>query len=305
MLGSAIFELAAAQRVPRIAAATPKLTVQIWDLTAGHRISQFETVFYFGGRRIALSPDGDRCAAAEWNKGRHGGVACYDAVTGNLLWQRSDIRHTQAVRFSPSGDHVWCSQSEGPLQQLNAATGETTQKFRGVSGIAVSPYEADHLFQKSTGFLVQTARQFVIPRESFALLDAAFSPNAVCISEATGPVRCIDSNTAQERWRYLPPPGCHVIRLVYRPPDDHFYGVEMGYREGASHRLLRCHAHTGKAEAVRPLTRPFSMEFVPAGDLVLDSEGEMFDLSTGDSLGRLEFPQREYPDPQRPGHPPS
>ncbi|MBN8733362.1 MAG: PQQ-binding-like beta-propeller repeat protein [Acidobacteria bacterium] len=305
MLGSAIFELAAAQRVPRIAAATPKRTVQIWDLTASQRISQFETVFYFGGRRIALSPDGDRCAAAEWNKGRHGGVACYDAVTGNVLWQRSDIRHTQAVRFSASGEHVYCRLNEGPLQQLNAATGETTQKFRGAFGITDSPYSTDRLLEKSAGFLVQAAREFVIPRESFAPLDAAFSPDALCLSEGGGPVRCFDCHTAHERWRYQPPPGCHITRLVYRPADGNFYGVELRYQEASSHHLIRCHAHTGQPETVRLLPSPSNMAFVPAGDLVLDTQGEMFDLATGKSLGRLEFPQREYPDPKGPAHIPS
>ena len=55
-----------AHKAPRVAAALFERTVQLWDVRTAQQLSQFETVFSFGGRRLALSPYGDLCVAAGW-----------------------------------------------------------------------------------------------------------------------------------------------------------------------------------------------------------------------------------------------
>jgi hypothetical protein len=89
----AIRELAAARSVPRIAAAFVERTIQIWDVSKSERLAEFDTVYNFGGgHRLALNPKGVTCVAASWIKGVRGGVACYNATSGALLWHRTDIR---------------------------------------------------------------------------------------------------------------------------------------------------------------------------------------------------------------------
>ncbi len=125
MKASAIRHLAGAFNAPRVAAALFERTVQLWDGQTAQQISQFETVLSFGCHRLALSPSGEMCVAAAWQKGKRGGVTCYDAATGAVLWHRTDIRHTQSVRFSAAGNSIWCRLEEGRLQHLSASTGET------------------------------------------------------------------------------------------------------------------------------------------------------------------------------------
>src|SRR5436309_1980771 len=104
MLDSAIRTLVAASRVPIVAAAFFEHKVQIWNWSTGEQLSEFDTVFSFGGHRLALSPSGDTCVAANWNKGKRGGLVCYAVPSGQTIWHRPDIRHTQGLRFSVPAD---------------------------------------------------------------------------------------------------------------------------------------------------------------------------------------------------------
>jgi hypothetical protein len=164
MRASAIRHLAAARKAPRIAAAFFKHTIQLWDTQTTHQLSQFDTVLDYGGRRIALNPAGELCVVAAWTKGKRGGVACYDALTGSVLWHRTDIRHTQGVRFSRGGESIWCGVQDGRLQHLNSCTGATRDALAGVDDVLDSPYSDQLLLQKRTlGFSSKARTTFIFP----------------------------------------------------------------------------------------------------------------------------------------------
>lgn len=114
MRKSAIRQLAVSCDSARLAAACFEKTVQVWDLTTREQIKEFETVFYFGGNRLAIDAVAQRCVTAGWNKGKRGGVACYETDTGKLMWHRKDLRHTQRVRFSPIRNAFWCVKRHRP-----------------------------------------------------------------------------------------------------------------------------------------------------------------------------------------------
>lgn len=136
---SAIRELATARSAPRLAAALFERTVQVWNLRNSRLISEFETVYGFGGLRLTLDPAGENCVAAGWTKGVRGGVACHNALTGVMVWHRTDIRQTQFVRFSSNGEFVWVGLESGSFHKLNAGTGQTTGRLVGVKEVFDSP----------------------------------------------------------------------------------------------------------------------------------------------------------------------
>src|ERR1700760_1749023 len=103
-------EIVTARSAPIVSAASHngdypffKGAAQIWDWSNGRKLSEFPTVFD-GMRRHALSPEGEFYIAANWRKGKDGGVACYSTRTGDEIWHRSDLRQVQGIRFSPKGD---------------------------------------------------------------------------------------------------------------------------------------------------------------------------------------------------------
>lgn len=292
MEGSAIHEFAGAQHAPIIAAAARSPMVQIWNCMTGEITAQFETVLALFGRRLAISPTGDRCVAAAWEKGHRGGVACYDTSNGAILWQRTDIRQTQAIRFSPAGDLVWCMcmSADGPrLLELNAFSGETTGDQLGFDDVIASRY-SQHLLVVGGEFVVQgPSAAFTIPRLLGRLfLDAEFGLDALCISE--GLVRCFDSLTGEERWRHEPAPHHQILCPQFRPGDGCFYAVDE--RRAASRLLIRLDAKTGQRHEICSLQTSWAEAFAANGDLVVTSDGAVIEVSSGKELRRLAFPVR-------------
>jgi hypothetical protein len=121
----------------------------------------------------------------------------------------------------------------GRFQKLDSGTGSTVADFVGIKKAWDSPYTDLLLLEtRSRGYTIKGPKDWRIPSLSFALLDAAFGPDRVCVSEAGGAVRCVDCASGSEIWRYLPPRDTHVLRLYYRRPDRHFYGVQWEYSRG-------------------------------------------------------------------------
>jgi hypothetical protein len=293
---SAIRQLAAARNAARLAAAFVERTIQIWDLERCEQLSEFDSVFDFGGHRVTLSPSGDICVAAGWTKGKRGGVAAYDALTGSPIWHRPDIRQTQFVRFSCLGDIVGCGVEAGRFQQLDAHTGATVDTFTGVKKIFDSPF-SNLLFLETRhrGFHIKGLEDVLIPNETFALLDAAVSSDVLCLSEAGGSVRCLDCRSGLEEWRYNPPSNTHVLRLGYRPADRHFYGVQWEYERGTSRTLFRFGQGCDQYEEICQL-QSWDEEFCLDTNALVTSGGEVISVTTGEIVNRLAFPQKDYPD---------
>lgn len=126
-----IRHLAASHAGPRAAAATFQSEVEIWDIASGQRVSAFDTVLDFGGRRLAIGPDGDWCVAAAYHV--HG-IACYDTASGAERWRRKDLKKCQYVGVSCDGRRIYCCFDERPCFVLDASTGETLESLRGVRG---------------------------------------------------------------------------------------------------------------------------------------------------------------------------
>jgi outer membrane protein assembly factor BamB len=213
------------------------------------------------------------------------------------------MRHTQSVRFSSMGETVWCGVQDGQLQQLDALTGATVDTLVAVERVFDSAHSNLLLLDTRTGgFVVKGPRDLRIPKLTFGLLDAVFSPDQLCLSEAGGPVRCLEAESGAERWRYEPPKTSHVLRLGYRPVDRCFYGVQWEYQRGTSRVVFRFAGEDGQYEEIRQLRSDnlqlcsWEEEFCIDGDALVTSTGEVISVRDGNVINRLAFPQTEYPD---------
>ena len=295
MLDSAIRTISIARSSPIAAAAYFERKVQIWNFATAELISELDTVFEFGGHRLAVSPRGDCCVAASFRAGPNGGVVCYEARSGRIVWQRADLRGVQGVRFSAMDDTIWCEIADRPVQSLDAHSGLTLGSLRTIQDVYDSLFTAHQLRERRGDLiLIQDSFKRRVPRLTFAILDATFSPDALCLSDAGGPVRCLDLGTAEEKWRYAPQAGCHVLGLSYQA-DQSFYGVEWPYGRGGPKTLLRLSQGSGAVKNVCTLnTYPDAFGFGQGN--VLASSGDVVSLLTGSIVRRLAFPLENYPD---------
>ncbi|XVJ58475.1 MAG: hypothetical protein HEQ23_03370 [Tepidisphaera sp.] len=101
----------------------------------GEVIAEHDLVHSFGGRRLALSPDGSRLCTGCYEGGvrqkPHGsGVRCYETVTGQLLWERPDLLKPQIMLCGPGPEMVTVCRAVGGASVVRWSDGATVRRIR-------------------------------------------------------------------------------------------------------------------------------------------------------------------------------
>jgi hypothetical protein len=241
-----------------------------------------------GGTRLAVTPDGRNCIAAAYHVE---GIAGYAASDGTEVWRRKDLKKTQTLRISLDGRRVYACFDNRSCQVLNRETGKTIKTWAGVRDVWESPYQPVMLLEKRTLVLQSPEERKIasVRAETFAVLCVAFGPGLVCVSESTGPLRCLSTETGEERWRFQEK-GQHFLEVAFAEQTQAFVGVCWPYEHGGSFRLLRFEPQSGEASVVTELGKAGEFEFCLRGTRMLLSDGSVMDSATGDPVGKLAFP---------------
>jgi outer membrane protein assembly factor BamB len=276
----------------RIAAAESKRIVHVWDVAVARHIATFDTTLDFGGDRLGITSDGQRCIVGSYHRY---GVAAYDSETGREQWRRKELKKVQKVHISHDNQLVFCGFSGRSGQFLRSESGETEIVLHDVREVHESPYapiilvcgdEADFLLLR-----YPSCEQFArFRRATFALLDAAFAPGKICVTESTGPIRCFDVVTGEMCWRVIHKQGEHALKVGYSESDACFYCVIRPYQHGGNRRLHRLDANSGSQEFVADLGDSHEEAFCLRGSHLVDSHGRVWNLATGTISNVLEFP---------------
>lgn len=274
-----------------IAAAEFEHTAHVWDVAAQMHLATFPTIMDAGGNRLTVTPDGKNCIAAAYHVE---GIASYSVADGTETWRRKDLKKTQTLRAALDGRRVFACFDNRSCQVLNRETGKTIKTWAGVRNVWESPYQPVMLLEKRPLLLQsQDERKIAtIPAETFAVLDVAFGPGLVCVTESTGPLRCLDTQTGEERWRFQEK-GQHFLDLAFAEQAQAFVGVCWPYERGGSFRLLRFEPQTGASFFVTDLDNAAEFKFCLRGTRLLAADGSIMDSATGQHVGKLAFPTKD------------
>ncbi len=295
MLASAIRELAVSNDSQRIAAAFFDKTIQIWDIESQKNISEFSTIFRMGAKNLAFSPLGEILIVGLSNP--RGRVAAYEVSSGKKLWEQRFV-HPSWLRFDASGKSIFCTRNQRSVLRIKVDTGAivetidaTTQYIEQSDGDILSVPSRD----KDPIRLVRRGRIYELCQPSFWVLDAKFSPSSVCLSEASGPVRCFSRLDGKCLWTFTPGAKAHVVKLHHSAGMDAFFGVLGNFESRPFRTLIRFEPTSGEYKRICDFDS-WEEVFLETTDQVVTSAGEIRNLSDGEIVGRLPFPQREYPD---------
>jgi WD40 repeat protein len=300
MIGSDISEIAASKNSTLIAAAFGEKTVQVWNLKSQAVICEFPTVFCMGARNLALAPDAGMLVTGL--SVARGAVAAYEVPSGKKLWDRKRLVYPSMLEFDSTGQSIFCTVNDcRSLLRLEVGSGTTLERIKGISRYIEGPYGASLTVpsrkSKKPYRLTAGDHSFDVRALSFALLDVTFSPHSVCLTEAGGPVRCISCDDGKLQWTFHPGTDSHVLSVHYSPRLDAFFGVLRHLNNKHNRRLLRFDVTTGASEQVCDLDiDAWNVAFLHVTDQLVSTSGEIRNLSDGALVGRLAFPQREYPD---------
>ena len=294
MLDSAIRQIAASRDGTRAAAAFFSSTVQIWDLDAAECATQFQSVLDFGGHRLDLSPDGSRCVVASWRGGSDAGVACHDTMTGFQLWHRPDVMETQHISFCLKQLGIWCIADSGAAIRIDDSNGKTLEERRGIERIIESPYFDHRLVERHRGgYVLEGPERVLLPKNSFALLDAAIGLDEVCIAEPRAPLRCLRLS-GEERWRFDIGPGRQFVRVWFSSAQSRFFALATSLGSGPT-AIVAFEPATGQAREISKFSS-WDAAAAPDANRFITCHGDLHRLSDGDLVASLAFPQTVYPD---------
>lgn len=282
--------------------AAPEHDVEIWNVAAVQRIAAFRTIFDIGGRRLALSEQAGILVAAAYTRY---GIAGYAMTTGELLWQRRDIKSSQIISLSPDGSVVYCGLERGPCAVLDVQTGATQQRLRGVKAVADSPFEPVSLHETmdlpelvggSDPLYVKLAREQPGDKlHPFLILDTAFAPGKVFTTQMDGSLRCFTTQDlpylrAGELWRYdCFQHGWRVFRVAYRPADDCLVGIACAVDDRtAQHKLNTWNVYSGKVERSLFMSNDSRGDFCLAGQVFVGSDRSVISTLDGSMIAKLE-----------------
>jgi len=224
---------------------------------------------------VAMSPDDQNCfigAYCSW------GLTCFDTSTGQVVWKRDDLRRVYGLTYSKAQDCLFCCFQGKSALRIDPKTGATVETFRGVNLISASPFNDAVLFGNHKNFtlrLGQGEKLWSAPRESFAVMDVAWSPETLAISEcvnvlktslgANAGVRCFSFH-GELLWRHKGR-WTHIFSLMYRPESHQFIGFDPD--RGKDIYLVHLDEQTGRV--VREQLMPHTMlgEFCQQGQKLL------------------------------------
>ncbi len=217
--------------------------VGVWSVAGRARCAEFNTVYDFGGRRLALVP-GERPVVVAGAWARHG--VCGYGVTGERLWQdrsRTNVHIVTAL----AGGRVAVSYNRSTTRVLEAATGDEVRSLRGVRQVFALRPDLSLGMGSDWCRLLNDSLNPLGPRiavPSAAIVSAASDGDHVAITEVGGPLRIIDSG-GQERARV----NDTFLHVVHDPATDTWVVIHATTHEQYS--LLRL-THDAEVLEQRP-----------------------------------------------------
>jgi hypothetical protein len=273
-------------------------TISVWSLVQRKRIARFTTEPDYGSTHLALIGDAPaQVIAAAWYET---GVSAFD-LAGTVTWQRRDLKKaTLGKPFRDMGGKsalvIRCE--DEPAVIVNAHTGKNRSlPLRGVTEGFCNVDRAVALYVQNKSVRidrVQPQSSVRIRLSSFAVLDAAFSEDAVAFLEVGGKLRCFDWAGAP-RWQYAFGEHARPTSLAWSA-DRRRWVTLVGTADASFSGGVFSIDETGKLVERVETSHCADAELAPSGDAVVDTTGRVFDPFTGRDIYRL-APQRE-PEPK-------
>jgi outer membrane protein assembly factor BamB len=216
--------------------------VRLFNITEQRFVIDLFTHKDSGGVSVAMSSDDRHCFLGTYYSW---GLACFDVSTGQMVWKRDDLKRFYGLAFSKAQQCLFGYFDGKSALRIDPKTGETIETFKTVKNISASPFDDAVLFGDGHRFTLRKSdgeKIWSVPRESFAVLNIAWSPETVAISEVGSErrdgtkagIRCFSLH-GKLLWRYEGRKH-HVSPIMYKPSSHQYVGVD--FTAGVSDAIL-------------------------------------------------------------------
>ncbi|MFN3301144.1 MAG: YncE family protein, partial [Sediminibacterium sp.] len=264
----------------RIALAEFENLVQIFDLNTLQVISEFNSVLSYGGKRIAIDEQGEICVCGAWQ--RHG-ICGYNSNSGELIWQRKDLKRVQHLQNLRSNQQLLFANFEGSSSRIiDFRTGIDIDKIPNIINYYECKYQSIDIYDRSLSIdiidRISKKRIAKLDRKSFGTLDLTFNFDSLCISESAGPLSCYDLNNGKLKWRIYGGIDGHYLRICYNEHLNMFVGITWPYANGGDKKIMYINTNTGAVENEVNIKQPVETEFAMDGKFLITSNRQIIDI---------------------------
>jgi hypothetical protein len=262
--------------------------VTVWSLKERKRACDLDNTGYdFGGSRLCMLGGDESRVIVGSNERRS--VRAYSATNGQVLWQRDGIQNLGGCMPLYGWNDVLVY-DDSMIQRLDGRSGRVIDRFRGEKAFAslYSPLIAidtrPHITMRSGSDNQMLWRK---PLESFGILCAAFSPDAVLIAEPGGPLRAF-SLEGKPLWSSPREPEWHTINLAWNTDLSSWIGVDMGYNIHNNPRLLVQWDRNGNILVKEPIGEAIESQLFPSGRYLVTSDGQLRSIPSLELVWRFD-----------------
>lgn len=263
--------------------------VQIWDINEGF-IRKISTDLVAGmSKALSISEDGKQLCVAGYDRKT---ITLYDIDTGEIIWQRTDIRKpATSIILNSSENLVYVDTENKGSFFLDRTDGKTIEKPKGLEFVRESPYSnIDQYIKSTTSSLVNRSSRKTIKSftyKSFAILDSAFSKELIVCSYSGNPLEAISLDNFSTLWTRNV--VGHFLEIEYSIALNKVLGIRWEYEKGGPKFLSYISIDSGVVEKEINLGEPIELEFLKQGSLLITSQGKLYATKSGDIIKEFDF----------------
>ncbi len=263
----------------------------IWSLVDKRKVTEFDSIMDFGGRRLAVS-NGEAPVVIAAAYYKHG-IAAYTCNTGKELWRRKDLKKCQTLRVI-SDTHAMASFEGANCEVIRLSDGKSHKGPRGIDGIegtdtkgrVIVSTKVRHagpdesricLWRNGTmGF------EWKSPPAIRAVHTGAASPRQTIVTDMNGEAAAYD-HSGNQLWRHR---YGRIVKLAWVSGTDFFAGAIYPDKSGECLRLCVFN-HNGSVVHTHSLEGVAVEAFSGDGKYFFTGKGEVRALPTMDLVWRF------------------
>lgn len=263
------------------ATATFERSVTVWSLKQRQLVAAFNTVLDFGGVRLAMA-GGERPKVIAGAYLVHG-VAGYDALSGEIVWHRKDLKGVQQVSVCEETRKVAVGLERGPLHVLDLETGETFFTFRGAKSAAIDPSGIFLVGKKWVAMAnLDGSSRWRVRVEFWGSFQARIAPHGVLVTLLGGKgTVCFDLASGREKWIYSRS-GWGVRDARWCERDQVWRAVDCRFGGSSVGKIVDLDVNGQKAAEHGEVTA-VEIELMRGGEFLATSEGRVLRLPSLES----------------------
>lgn len=212
-----------------------KAQVCVFRVLDGKLFDIADVTYDYGSRRLEINSDSRLLFSGAYHRT---GIAAYDIETGEMVWERPDLRKLGELAYDPLECVLYC-QLESRTVVLNASNGREHAYYRTLKDVFFGRDPRFAVFDlKEIELRNRATKATHLLERRTDILQVAFTNSAAVLSWVGGPVTAHDLATGREIWIYQPE-GTHAYSIAPASDNESVWVAEQPYKEPPFQRVRR------------------------------------------------------------------